>query len=238
VSRLADRLTGLDRAARAGPRVGGLPSLVPGEGRGLWWNPLSLLVILLVIVTGIVIGGGLLLQGRRSEIESGPGALRRTPGAAVEAPGRPGPPDVARLPGPALPPALVAATGTPGGQTALVDRGVARARAGALAEAADDFRQALAHEPSRVDLWNNLGVVLVRAGDVGAGLAAFREALALVPRDAETHRNLAVVLDRQGLVVEAARHYRAFLEAAPPDHPDRAEVGRRLASRGPRRGRS
>ena len=130
----------------------------------------------------------------------------------------------------------MAPAGTASGdsQAALIDRGVAQARAGALAEAAGDFRQALAHEPRRADLWNNLGVVLVRAGNLGAGLSAFREALALAPRDAETHRNLAVVLDRQGLLVEAARHYRAFLDAAPPDHPDRAEVGRRLAARRPR----
>jgi Tetratricopeptide repeat len=225
VSRLADRLTGLDRAATAAPRVGGLPSLSTGVGRGHGWNLVLVLVILLVVVTGIFIGGAVL--------------LRRTVGPPAEVPGGPGPPHAAGLPRPVFPSGFAALPGTLTGdpQAALIDRGIAEARAGALVEAAGDFRQALTHEPLRADLWNNLGVVLVRAGDLSAGLAAFREALALAPRDAETHRNLAVVLDRRGHTVEAERHYRAFLDAAPPDHPDRREIGRRLAERGPRRGK-
>jgi tetratricopeptide (TPR) repeat protein len=222
MSRLADRLTGLDRAARAAPRVGGLPSLAPSEGREQRWNPVPLLVILLVIVMATVIGGAVL--------------LRRTPGGPAEAPERLAQPHEAGLS--AVPSGWVAPAGMATGesQAALIDRAMAQARTGALAEAAGDLRQALAREPLRADLWNNLGVVLVRAGDIGAGVAAFREALAIAPGDAETHRNLAVALDRRGHAVEAARHYRAFLDAASPDHPDRAEVDRRLAERGPRRG--
>jgi Flp pilus assembly protein TadD len=167
------------------------------------------LVILLAIVMAMVFGGAFVLRGPRPAIE---------PGQSVFRPAPPGSPSEEL-------------------QAAVVDRGIARARAGALVEAEADFRRALAREPDRVDVWNNLGVVLVRAGDLEAGLAAFREALGLAPDDAETHRNLAVVLDRRGRPAEAARHYRAFLAVAPADHPDRAEVGRRLAARGPRRGK-
>jgi hypothetical protein len=237
VSRLADRLTGLDRTARATPGIGGLPSLGAGGGRGRRWNVVSVLVILLVIVVGMFITGGFWLAAPRSASVSGLSApwTPAGPAGAREPSALPQAAPPGSLASPSLPASRGAADGQSQTLTTLRERGVALARAGALVEAAADFRHALAREPWRADLWNNLGVVLVRTGDLGAGVAAFRKAVALAPGDSETHRNLAVALDRRGQAAEAARHYRSFLDAAPSDHPERAAVDRRLAALKPRR---
>jgi hypothetical protein len=239
VSRLADRLTRLDRTARPTPRLGGLPSLGSGGGRGRWWNVVSLLVILLVIVVGMFITGGFRPVAPRWTSVSGWSAPQWTPAGPARGTGPSVLPQAAPPGSLASPSSSTTSRGAADGQsqTTLIERGVALARAGALAEAAAEFRQALAGEPWRADLWNNLGVVLVRTGDLGAGVAAFREAVALAPGDPETHRNLAVALDRRGQAAEAARHYRSFLDVAPSDHPERAAVDRRLAALKPRRGK-
>lgn len=229
MSRLADRLSGLDRSAPAAPRLGGLPSLDRGEGRGWRWHTTSLFVI---VIGMLAVGAALVVVTTGRTMTWRDGLLAApAPSEAVPA-GRP----VERVaswsetPPPSLPGPIMGERADPG---AARDRGMALARAGALDGAAAAFREAIAREPRRGDLWNNLGVVLVRGGDLRGGVAAFREALALGPADAGTHRNLAIALDRQGRRGEAARHYRAFIEAAPPDHPDRAEVARRLADPGP-----
>lgn len=231
MSRLADRLSGLDRSAPAALRLGGLPSLAPGEGRGWRWNTTGLLVIvggmLAVGAALVVVTTGRTMTGRddsfaapapRAAVRPDPSIDRTASGAD-----RPSPP------GPIM--------GEPVDGGAAGARGMALARAGALGGAVAAFREAIAREPGRGDLWNNLGVVLVRGGDLRGGVAAFREALVLGPADAGAHRNLAIALDRQGLPGQAERHYRAFLDAAPPDHPDRAEVLRRLATAGRSGGR-
>jgi tetratricopeptide (TPR) repeat protein len=185
---------------------------------------------------GMLIGGGFWLVGQRPGSVAGWNARRAVPAEPAAGPGVPALPEVARRPNVAAP----SSGGSAGGQTliTLIDRGVALARAGALAEAAAAFRQALAHEPRRADLWNNLGVVLVRAGELGAGVDPPPEAVTPAPGDAEAHRNLAVALDRRGQSAEAARHYRSFLDAASSDHPERAQVERRLAALRPRWGKS
>lgn len=216
MSRLADRLSGLDRTARSAERLGGLPGLGTRARGGRWIG-----VLLFAIVLGMLIAGGAaVLVTRESARFAGLGKRESAPAPAVPAAPAHAPRREDRAVTGQEPP------GTP------ESRGLALARGGALDDAAAAFRRALARDPRRPDVWNNLGVVLIRAGDKDGGLAAFREALALAPTDPEANRNLAVALDRRGELGEARRHYRAFLAAAPPDHPDREEVARRVAALG------
>ena len=110
----------------------------------------------------------------------------------------------------------------------------ARARAAAarngLEEAQELLERAVALAPVEAESWNDLGVVRVRLGQLTRGIEAFERAISLQPANAEAHRNLAVALDRGGESAPAAEHYRAFLTLA-PQHPDRAAVERRLATR-------
>jgi tetratricopeptide (TPR) repeat protein len=240
VSRLADRLSGLDRPARTRQSLGRLP-FRGGRRRVGRWNGFALLVILF----GMLIGSAAILwmSGRGKVVETRSPATVPSRAAAIagDEPSAEPAPERKELHRAvretAAAPLRDRALGTSAEEpvASIIERAVALARAGTLGGAATLFRQALALEPRRADLWNDLGVILVRSGDLPAGIAAFREALALRPADPEAHRNLAVALERRGQAGAAIRHYQAFLDSAGPEHPDRAEVGRRLAAIGPRR---
>ena len=201
MSRLADLLSGMDRPGPR-PTVGGIPDLGRPERPRPRWRLLPYLVILAAMS---VLAAALLLRFQSS---APPGKPSVTPVRASE-------------PAPRSTPAATA--------SALVRRGLERAHAGAVGEAATLFREAIEVEPSDAETWNNLGVVLARQGETSEASQAFRRALALQPSHAEAHRNLAVVLDRRGRPTEAVPHYRAFLSHGGASHPDRAGVGRRLA---------
>jgi tetratricopeptide (TPR) repeat protein len=114
-------------------------------------------------------------------------------------------------------------------------RGIEAARSGAVGEAVDAFKKALAANDRDAETWNNLGVALVRQGSWSEAIEAFRRAVKLAPGHAEAQRNLAVALDRRGRPAEAAPHYRAFMASAPPTHPDRDRARARLDDIEPRR---
>ncbi len=66
-----------------------------------------------------------------------------------------------------------------------------------LATARDSFQRALALDPARPEVHNNLGTVLIALGDLAGAEAAFRQALTLRPGFAEAQSNLDQVLARQ-----------------------------------------
>lgn len=108
-------------------------------------------------------------------------------------------------------------------------QGLDAAQRGAFQEAVQRFERALELNATSVEVWNDLGVVLIRQGDLAGGVRALRRALELNASHAEAHRNLAVALEHQGDPAEAAEHYERFLSLSPENHPDRAEIRRRLA---------
>ncbi len=111
-------------------------------------------------------------------------------------------------------------------------RGLEAARRGALADAEQLLRQAVARDGGDADAWNGLGVVLIRQGDREPGLDALRTALRLDPAHGDAHRNLGAALDRLGRRDEAIQHYRSFLALTAAGHPGRDDVRRRLAELG------
>ena len=205
MSRLAERLMGVDQGTDRPEGLGGIPNLTPGTPRRLNWSPAVLLVILLVMS---LLVGALLLRPRNPAPPPAP------PRIAVAAAPAPSPPIAPATPGPAQ---------------ALLDQGLVAAQQGALAEAATLFRRALEVDRGNAEAWNSLGVVLVLEGETGPGLEAFRKAVGAKPQHAEAHRNLAVGLDREGQSAEAVIHYRAFLRLAAAGHPAREDVRLRLA---------
>ena len=204
MSRLADQLMGMDRAAtRRSEGVGGIPHLTASGEAERRWRPL----LVLAIVVGIVMLSGAAVALRpRNTVMSPP-----APAASGLRQPQSGPPIT-----------------TPERFEDLVRRGMQAAREGDRAAAIGFLQRALELRPADAETWNTLGVVMVREGDAVRGAGAFSKALRLRPNYAEAHRNLAVVLDRQGRTNEAAAHYRAFLSLSPENDTARDDVRRRL----------
>jgi cytochrome c-type biogenesis protein CcmH/NrfG len=201
MSRLADRLMGMDRGRSRVPRLGGMPPLTtPGDFRA-GWRPVTVLVIVVSIVALAVTVFAL-----RSRSVT-----------------------LSHIPAPIMTPSARPLAGASPRFFALADRGLQAAHEGALGEAAGFLEKALELKPSDADTWNTLGVVLVRQGETARGVDAFGHALRFNPNHADAHRNLAVALDRQGKSREAVAHYRSFLRLSAQGHAARDDVHRRLA---------
>jgi tetratricopeptide repeat protein len=214
VSRLADRLMGMDERRATRPGLGGIPHLgESAEPRRQWLivGTLVILVLMGIFATGIVL--------RPHPISSR--SVVAPIGTATAAD--------------------TAATQTPRAVSVadrvarLTREGTEAAQGGQMDEAAIAFRKAADLDPTDAEAWNSLGVLLVRTGDAGKGIECFRRALRAAPGHSEAHRNLAVALDRQGRVAEATRHYRAFLSQKGAGGSERAQVLARLEELGARR---
>ena len=83
----------------------------------------------------------------------------------------------ARCPLIVQPPAPVAPRPEPAPSVDLARRGVEAARSGAVGEAVDAFKKALAANDRDAGTWNNLGVALVRQGSWAEAIEAFRRAV-------------------------------------------------------------
>ncbi len=103
------------------------------------------------------------------------------------------------------------------GERLAMTSGRTAARAGRYADAAEQFRRALAANPGSVEARVNLGSMLASLGDRPEAIEQFREVLKRDPRNATAHFNLAALLaggpDRQ----EALAHLEAALAARPDD---------------------
>ena len=208
MSRLADRLSGMDRGVARPVGMGGIPGLAASRTGSRKWRKVPYLVMLAGMAAVAAVF-----------------SLR----AQSSTPSSPPPPAIAK------PAAPVTPRPEPAPSVDLARRGVEAARSGAVGEAVDAFRKALAANDRDAGTWNNLGVVLVRQGSWAEAIEAFRRAVKLEPGHAEAQRNLAVALDRRGRPTEAAPHYRAFMASAPATHPDRDRARARLAEIEPRR---
>ncbi len=107
------------------------------------------------------------------------------------------------------------------GERVALMRGRVAAQAGRSAEAAQEFRKALAARPESVEARVDLGSVLALAGDRDGAVAQFRDALRLDPSNVTAHFNLGSLLPP----AEARPHFEAVVAARPDD----AEARRRLA---------
>ena len=202
MSRLADRLMGMDRGASRPEGVGGIPRLTTHRHPTPRWR--AALGFVIVVIIMVCSGIAIMLQWR----SVAPPIVRASAPVAQTPPVRPATADERFV--------------------VLLGRGLQAAEDGLLLEATEVLKKALALKPGDAEAWNRLGVVLVRQGDTAGGSDAFRQALRARPTDADAHRNLAVLLDRQGRSREAAIHYRAFLRLSAESHADRADVRRRL----------
>lgn len=97
------------------------------------------------------------------------------------------------------------------------DLGLVLDRTGRLAEAMEEYRRALAHNPTHRDALNNLGIVLARAGRLNDATAQFERLVAADPANPDAHANLGAMLLSTAQPDRAAREFRAALDLD-PDH--------------------
>lgn len=207
VSRLFDRLAGLDRGRARPLGMGGISIPAPSHALRGTWRPVGYLVILVGMVAVL------------AAVSVRPLNPAVDPADSLS----PAPP-VSNEETPAEPPAAAVSP--------LLAQGLEAAQRGDLADAEGYFRRAVELDAGDAEAWNSLGVVLVRQGEHARGVEALRKALRLQPSHVAAHRNLGVALDRQGQTGEAAQHYRTFLSLTTAAHPGRGDVRRRLLELG------
>lgn len=103
---------------------------------------------------------------------------------------------------------------------------------GRWAEAATEYRAALAVQPAHVGAHINLGAVLMVQGDAAQAIDHFRAAIRLEPDSAGGHYNLGLALAYQGRLDEAARHYREAIKSEPAFAEAQNNLGGVLAAQG------
>lgn len=118
------------------------------------------------------------------------------------------------------------------GERVHIARGRTAFRAGRWADAAEQFRKAVAARPESVEARVNLGSALVQTGDADGAVAQFREALRLDPNNATAHFNLGVLLSGKGPTPEALDHLRAAVDRWPRDAEARRTLARLLRDAG------
>jgi tetratricopeptide (TPR) repeat protein len=89
------------------------------------------------------------------------------------------------------------------------------AQRGRFAEAAAQYRRALAVEPNYAQALSNLGNALMASGDDEGAIAAWRRAIAAEPAYALPHANLGAALSQHGRLDEAIAQLRRAVELKP-----------------------
>ena len=103
------------------------------------------------------------------------------------------------------------------GERLFLSRGKLAFEAGRYADAAVEFRKAVAAKPDSVTARVNLGAALAQFGDLTGAAEQFAEAVRLEPGKGNAHYNLAVILARQNKHQEAAGHLRSALNSDADD---------------------
>ncbi len=103
------------------------------------------------------------------------------------------------------------------GERVYLSRGKIAFEAQRYAEAADEFRKAVAAKPGSVTARVNLGAALTQTGDLDGAVEQFEEALRIEPGKANAHYNLAVILAGQNKHDRSIAHARSALTAEPND---------------------
>jgi tetratricopeptide (TPR) repeat protein len=129
-------------------------------------------------------------------------------------------------------PLMDALAGLRTGERVHIARGRTAFRAGRWADAAEQFRKAVAARPESVEARVNLGSALVQTGDADGAVAQFREALRLDPNNATARFNLGVLLSGKGPGQEALDHLRAAVDRWPRDAEARRTLARLLRDAG------
>lgn len=128
-------------------------------------------------------------------------------------------------------PWLDAVAGLRVGERVAVMRGRVAAQAGRYADAAQEFRKALAAQPESVEARVNLGSVLALSGDRAGAVEQFQEALKRDPGNATAHFNLGSLLV-DGAPAQARPHLETAVAARPSDAEARRLLARALRDSG------
>ncbi len=99
-------------------------------------------------------------------------------------------------------------------------------RRGMYAEAAREFRKAIALSGNYADLRNHLGIALNAQGLYPEAIAEFRQALAINPKYTEARTNLGLTLRAAGRTEEADAEFGRVLEDDPGNAIARGDVVR------------
>ena len=120
-------------------------------------------------------------------------------------------------------PALIA------GERLYLSRGKVAFEAQRYADAAAEFRKAVAAKPDSVTARVNLGAALSQTGDLNGAVEQFEAAIRIEPEKANAHYNLAVLLARQNKHANAIAHLHSALKAEPGDVSARYLLAQELA---------
>ena len=112
------------------------------------------------------------------------------------------------------------------GERLPLARGKLAFEAKRYAEAAEEFRKAVAAKPDSAIARINLGVTLSQLGDVEGAAEQFEEAIRIEPGRVNAHYNLAILLAGQNKHEQAIAHLQSALAIDPTD----TSVGSLLAS--------
>ncbi len=110
--------------------------------------------------------------------------------------------------------------------------GAVLAKQGRLAEAANQYNQALRYDPDNAAALRNLGGVLARQGKLAEAVQDCERSLQAEPDDSQGHNNLGFALAAQGKTSEAIQHYERALELDPNCTEARINLGVALARQG------
>jgi tetratricopeptide (TPR) repeat protein len=118
------------------------------------------------------------------------------------------------------------------GERLFLSRGKLAFEARRYAEAAEEFRKAVAAKPDSITARVNLGAALTQLGDLNSAADQFAEAVRLEPGKAIAHYNLAVILARQNKHDESISHLRSVLNSDANDLSARFLLAQELAKSG------
>jgi tetratricopeptide (TPR) repeat protein len=110
--------------------------------------------------------------------------------------------------------------------------GILFSQQGRLDDAADQFRRALALDPSHAEACNNLGNILLQQGKLEEAVECYRKALQMRPKYADAQNNLGLVLLQKGRLDEAIGHFHAALDLRPSYADAENNLGYALLQRG------
>ena len=103
------------------------------------------------------------------------------------------------------------------GERVYLARGKMAFEARRYADAATEFRKAVASQPESLTARVNLGAALTQLGDLQGAIEQFEAALRIDPRSVNAHYNLAVILAGQKRHEDAISHLRSVLSVAEND---------------------
>jgi tetratricopeptide (TPR) repeat protein len=110
--------------------------------------------------------------------------------------------------------------------------GVALYRCGRVAEAIEQYEQALRLKPEHALAHNNLGLALVDVGRTEEAIQHYRETLRITPNDAAAGNNLGQALASVGRFSEAIQQYRSALRRRPESFATYCNLGVALVQAG------